>query len=191
MGTGIPPIRPRTKFKFGFSPTVERILELDAAGYRRRDMESDFDLRISQMSKSVRLYLTAQGKTPDSGHVEVKNKAIELVKKLDAEEISLHAADEALINVIRKVNGNGKTTYRKAITVTQPDQQLASYKRAVASLESICFAIDKMPEVIHSAIDKQQREALEARLAACRRLIERRINIFRKDENAEAHYQEG
>lgn len=185
---GVLPVPARTKFPFGFSATVDKVLEYDAAGRRRIEVEPLVGVKGKQLSIAVRMYLTAQGKTPDSGHMEIKNKAIELVKMLDAEEISLHHANEILVETILRVTGKSKTTYRRGKTTANPDQQLEGYKRAVANLEGIVYALDKMPDTVHGSIPKEQRQELVNRLADCRRIIERRINIFRKDENAEADH---
>lgn len=177
---------PRIKFLWGFSATIDKVLELEAQGLNRRQIEPIVGINKAQMSRATRLVLTAQGKTPDSGHLEIKNKAIELVKMLEAEEISLHTADVILVKFIHQVTGTHKTTYRKASGSVNADQQYASYKRVVAQLEGMCYGLDKMPEVVHSSITVEQRREISSRLADCRRIIERRINIIRKDENAEA-----
>lgn len=174
----------RTKYLYGFSKTMEKVLEYEAQGLKRNEITPLVGgLKKAQMSKGLRILLTARGKTPDSGHLEVKNFACDLVKQLDADEISLHNADEALLNCIRQVTGTTKTTYRRANTIRNPDLQLEGYRRAVAALEGICYGLDKMPDVVHSSISNEDRTEIETRLASCRRIIERRINIFRKDNN--------
>lgn len=180
---GVPPVPARIRLKYGFSPTVEKILQYEAIGYKREEIEPLVGMRTKQMSIAMRLYLTAHGKTPDSGHLEIKNKAIELVKKLDADEMSMHNANEILVNHIRQITGKGKTTYRLAAGAANAEQQLETYNRAIAGLEGYCYALEKMPAIVHSSITAKQRTDIEQRLAACRRIIEQRINIIRKDVN--------
>lgn len=183
-------VAPRTKFPFGFSGTMERVHYYDSQGFTRAQIGELLGITKSVMSKGVRIYLTSIGKTPDSGYIDIKNKALELTKRLDADDISLHNADVELVAYIRQVTGRG-TTYRKSASAVNPEQQLSSYNRIIGQLEGMCYGLDKMPEVVHSSITKSQRNELERRLADCRRIIERRINIIRKDENAEAGNQEG
>lgn len=178
---------PRIKFPLGFSATTEKVLELEKTGLTRKEIEPLVGINKPQISRATRLLLTAQGKTPDSAHLEVKNKAIELVKLLDAEEMSLHTADVTLVSFIHQVTGRNRTTNRLSTGVARPEDQLAAYKRVVAQLEGMCYGLDKLPEVIHSSITVEQRKEIASRLADCRRLIERRINIIRKDGNAEAN----
>lgn len=180
----------RAKLQFGFSGTMKLVHELDQKGFTRLQVCEQLGLSLTMVAKGLRIYLGSLGKTPDSGHLEVKNKAIELVKRLDADEISVNGADIEFVSYIKQVTGRGVTT-RTAATVTNPDQQLSAYERVIGQLEGMCYGLDKLPEIIHSSISVGQRSELVQRLANCRRILERRINIIRKDENAEARNQEG
>lgn len=177
-------------FNKQFVVTMEKILQLQTLGYKRGEVAQVVGLTKNRISRSMRIYLTSLGKTPDSGPIEVKNKAIELVKLLDNDEISLHKAEDELVAAIRATSGNAPIS-RALVTGHNPELQLQAYQRAVGSLEGICFGLDKLPDAIHSSITPEQRRDIETRLAKCRRIIERRINIFRRDSNAEAHDQEG
>lgn len=179
----------RETFNGQFVVVMERILQLYNEGYKREQIIPIVGLSKSRISRAIRIYLTSLGKTPDASRIEVKNKAIELVKLLEADEISLTKAEDELVATI-KANGSSPIN-RSFITGYNPELQLQGYLRAVANLEGICYGLDKMPEVVHSSITFKQRKEIETRLAECRRIIERRINIFRRDNNAEASNQEG
>lgn len=179
----------RVKFQLGFSKTMELACDLDAKGFTRGQVSEQFELSRTILSKGMRLYLTALGKTPDSGHIEIKNKAIDLVKQLDEDSISVNNADLELLAFTQQVTGRSPT-YRKAATISNPDQQLSAYQRVIAQLEGMCYGLDKLPEMVHASITSEQRNEFARRLADCRRILERRINTLRKDENAEARNQE-
>lgn len=176
----------RTNYIYGFSGTMKKILEYEAQGLTRPDMTPLLGgLKKAQMSKGLRIYLTSLGVTPESGNIVVKNCAIDLVKKLDANEISLHKAEDIIVECVRRVTGLDRTISRASNTIQNPVQQLEAYFRAIATLEGICYGLEQLPDVFHSSITKEQREEIEMRLAKCRRVIERRINIIRKDNNGE------
>lgn len=177
------------RFNNQFVAKMQQIVEFQAKGLRRDEISKIMGISTSRVSRGSRIYLTSLGKTADARNLDVRQKAVELVKLLDEDEISLSKAEDELVAVIKQYNG--RAVARRTVTVLDPEQQLAGYKRAVSNLEGICYALDRMPDVVHTGIEKAQREEIQTRLAGCRRIIERRINILRKDENAEAHNQEG
>lgn len=171
------------KFEGGFIATMQHVRELEKKGFKRAQIAPSVGLSPNAISRGMRIYLTSLGETADAGRIDIKNKAIELVKGLDADEISLSYAEDALVRAIRA--HGGIPINRKTSSTHDPEQQLQGYQRAVAALEGMCFALDRMPDVIHSNIKAEQRKNIETRLAECRRIIERRINIIRKDQNVE------
>lgn len=178
----------RIGFNGQFVATMENILHLERNGYKREQIQGIVGLTRARISRAMRIYLTSLGETSDARSLEVTNKAIDLVKLLEADEISLHRAEEELVAVIKATNG--KTIGRTLRSPHNPELQLEAYTRAIASLEGVCYGLEKMPEVVHSSISAQQRSEIEKRLAACRATIERRIKILRKDNNnnAEANH---
>lgn len=174
-------------FNRQFVATMEHIRRLqEEHGYSRDHLSAMFGISKNAISRGMRIYLTALGKTPDSSRIEVKDKATELVKLLDNDEISLNKAEDELVKCIKQFGV--KPINRSAVTGHNPELQLQAYQRAVASLEGICFGLEKLPDVIHSSIIPQQRRDIETRLAECRRIIERRINIIRRDSNGKADH---
>lgn len=172
-------------FNYKFAATMENVLWLQQNGYNRDQIIPIVGMDKGRISRAMRIYLASLGKTADSTRIEVKNKAIELVKLLEADEISLNRADVELVEAIKKYNG--RTISRAARSPVNPEKQLEGYSRAIGNLEGICYALETLPEMVHSSITAEQRLEIEQRLAACRRIIERRINIIRKDNNAEAY----
>lgn len=171
------------KFERGFVATMQHVRELEGKGFKRAQIAPSVGLSTNAISRSMRIYLTSLGETADAGRIEIKNKAIELVKGLDADEISLSYAEDELVRTIR-ANG-GKPINRTTASTNDPEKQLQAYQSAVGALEGMCFALDRLPDVVHSSITAEQRKDIETRLAECRRIMERRINIIRKDQNVE------
>lgn len=171
------------RFNGKFVATMEHILGLEQRGFSRDQIAPTVGMGKHRISRCMRIYLTSLGLTADAGRIEVRNKAIELVKLLETDEISLHTAEQELVKQIQE--SGGKPINRRQGGANDPDRQLESYQRALGSLEGICFALDRLPPVVHSSITKEQRKEIETRLAACRRIVERRINIIRKDNNVE------
>lgn len=176
------------KFDRGFVATMKHVRELEEKGFRRKQIAPSLGLSTNAISRGMRVYLTSLGETADAGRIEVKNKAIELVKGLDTGECSLTYAEDELVRTIR-ING-GKPINRATASTNDPEKQLIGYQSAVGALEGMCFALDRLPDVVHSSITAEQRKDIETRLAECRRIIERRINIIRKDPNVDYRPQE-
>lgn len=171
------------KFEQGFVATMKHVQELERRGFRRKQIAPSLGLSPNAISRGMRVYLTSLGVTADAKRIEVKNKAIELVKGLDTEEISLTYAEDELVRTI-KAHG-GTPINRKTASTEDPVKQRSAYESAIGALEGICFAIDRLPNVVHSDITQEERKEYETRLAECRRILEQRINIIRKDPNVE------
>lgn len=170
-------------FPNGFAATMDNVLDLEKRGFTRKQIAPTLGLTVDHISRAMRIYLTSLGRTADAAKIEVRNKAIELVKKLEAEEIRLSSANREFVDAIRA--SGAMPISRTAASINDPTKQLLGYHSAIAALEGMCFGLDKMPEVVHSSITLEQRKEIETRLAECRRIIERRINIIRRDTNVE------
>lgn len=173
------------KFPGGFVATMKHVRQLEERGFKRKQIAPSVGLSENAISRSLRIYLTALGETADARRIEVKSKAVELVKLLDAEEIFLSSAEDELVRTI-KAHG-GTPINRKTASTNDPIKQRSAYESAIGALEGICFALDRLPDVVHSDISAEERKNYEVRLAESRRIIERRINIIRKDQNVELH----
>lgn len=160
---------------------MKNIIWLGDHGYTRDQIAETTGISKTRFIAGLRIYRASLGETPDSAKIEVRNKAIELVKLLEANEISLTLAENAFVEELRAQGI--KPIQTRASTPMNPQFQLATYRRAVGALEGVCQGLDKMPDIVHSGISSEERQEIETRLAACRRSIERRINILRKDLN--------
>lgn len=171
----------RKTFQNGFVAAMQNVLWLEENGYTREQIAETIQLSKTRIIAALRIYRASLGLTPDSAKIEIRNRATELVKLLEADEISLTAAENAFIAELR--NQGIKPIQTNAASAQNPQVQLTTYRRAVAALEGICQGLDKMPDMVHSGINQVERQEIETRLASCRRTIEQRINIFRRDTN--------
>lgn len=160
---------------------MKNVVWLEEHGYTRDQISEATGISKTRFISGLRIYRASLGETPDSAKIEIRNKAIELVKLLETNEISLTGAENAFVQELREQGV--RPIHTRAASAMNPQVQLATYRRAVGALEGICQALDRMPDIVHSGISSEERQEIETRLASCRRIIERRINILRKDTN--------